>query len=171
MKTRLNWLLFIPAIILFFGFTSNTHAEYVSSPTTECQPYLAKDTAKLNRGGNRIYNKNATSSVWVVCPVTRINNSMSLGTWGYTIRLNTAFNSLTFPYYNIGMVCTYKNLNPDGSAYYTKSTTIPYGSSSLSISMPWWADDSSLTNNYWTLSCKLPPESAIYGITNSFVGS
>ena len=171
MNTRLKWLLFIPAIMFFFSFSSNVHAGYLSSPTTECQPYLAKDTAKLNRGGNRIYNKNSSASVWVVCPLPRSNYGMSLGTWGYSFSLSTAFNSFTFPYYTLGMTCTYKNLNYDGSTYFTKSTTVPYGSTSLSIDLPWWADSDGNTGNYWTLSCKLPPESAIFGITSSFVDS
>lgn len=171
MNIRSKWLLIIPAMLFWFGFSGNAHAELMSSPATECQPYLAKDTAKLNRGGNRIYNKNKTASVWVVCPVARVANSMSLGNYGYAIGIKTQFNSYTYPYYNIGLTCTYKNLNYDGTTYYTKTSTLPSSGSEMFLEMPWWADDPSLIGNYWTVSCKLPPEGAIYGIATSFVAS
>lgn len=151
------------ALVLFsLFFIASAHSvEYKNISALGCKAVFLEQAFDLKWDSIRLTNKHPSLSRWVVCPIDRVAESLPQdgvdGTINYRYSANTNFATANAQ-------CIFREIDADGNISYSKSITLSNPGAGTSFGKYFSIAANNLSGNigyYWTMSCKLPPETML----------
>lgn len=152
---------FVPIITIFFFLSPANAATYKNIPAIGCEAVFLDQAYDLKWDSIRLSNRHDTLSRWVVCPISRSNSSSPEngieGYINYMYFANAQSNEAD-------MICILREIDYAGYVHYSKTFTLPNPGAGNADYTGISIGSNQLTTsdwNYWTMSCKLPPRTAL----------